>query len=456
MRQEGLEAFGRSCRGPSLVLLFLLSSAIPMQLRSQSIRMTAPITVAPGLQDRPMTEPHVGASPADPNHLLSASMISPVGEDFGDDVRPGMRCSSFLSLDGGATWTRHDFPLTECFDPWVSITEDGRAIFTALARHPALGEPQLVVFASSDGGRTWPETPTGLGTRYDHPTNVAEIGASGREPRLYVLASQNLRTEKGHRRRAVVLHTSHDGGETFDPPLQILMSNRFHNAETAAVLYDGTLAISFTTDTWRSSDEPRRGWVVLVRNGGRDPSIPLFITDACGPPPGFALSAFTADRSAGADRERLYFACNAVGGGSVVVTSSSDRGEQWSEPLSIHTAQPADADALRQVRGLAVNKNGVLGIVWVDRWGSGDEDRCYEALFSASLDGGQSFLPARRLTEGAVCIEQSTHGALMRAHPTGGDYYGLTAAADGRFHVVWAEPGQDHLLRLRAAAIEVR
>lgn len=433
----------------------LLVLCIAPRIEAQTIRMSPPVQLAAGGHDHLFTEPHVAASPTDPNHLLGAAMISPVGENFGDDVRPGMRCAAFLSRDGGNSWVRHAFPLTECFDPWISITEDGRAIFTALASRSALADRELVVLLSPDGGRTWPDAPVGLGSGHDHPTNAVDLGASGRDIRFYILSSRNLRTEEGNRRRAVVLQTSLDGGETFNPSLRVLMSNRFHNAETAAVLSDGALAMAFTTTTWSSSDEPRRAWIVLTRNAGSDTSIPLFITDACGPPR-FALSALAAGPAPAAEGERLYFACNALGGGSVVVTSSSDRGEEWSEGVSIHATPPARADALRHVRGLVVNGAGVLGVVWADRWGSGDEDRCYQAWFTASLDGGRSFLPARILTDGTVCMKQTTHGALMRAHPTGGDYWGLAAASDGKFHVVWAEPGEGSLLRLRTTALEVR
>lgn len=425
-------------------------------LSAQSIRVGDPVRLTVGLEQRPIVEPHIVAHPADARHLLATTMVSTSSSER-SDVRPRMRCSSFLSLDGGSTWARHDFPTIECFDPWAAITSDGRAAFLALGRDPSLPDQErgLLVYHSPDGGRTWDSTPVSLGAPQDHPTMVADLSSPERAGWIYILSSQRSRTEDGKPRRALFVARSEDAGRTFDQPIRILPSNRFHAAEVPAVLSDGTLAISFIDDSWTATPElPRRGWIVRSTDGGRSFSVPLFVTDACGPPR-FALSMFAADRSSGPFRDRLYFACNELGGGAVLVTASSDGGETWSDPIAVHSAPPADTTAWRHVRAMTVNKRGVLGVVWADRWTWGDDRRCYEVLFAASTDGGETFLPPQRLSREGHCMDSGANGANSRRWPTAGDYFGLTATADGRFHAVWPEARDGGTLQLWTAAVEV-
>ena len=447
----------RLSAGFAAALLVLVASGAGAQSTASSqIRVGDPVRLTHGLEQRPVIEPYVVAHPTDPRHLLAATMVSTSSAEP-SDVRPRMRCSSFLSVDGGRTWARHDFPTTECFDPWVAVTRDGRAVFTALGLDPSLPEQErgLLVYHSPDGGRTWDPKPVSLGAPQDHPTMVSDLSAPERAGWIYVLSSQRSRTGEGKQRRSLFVARSRDAGKTFDEPVLILPSNRFHNAEVPAVLSDGTLVVSFIDDSWRTDIEsPRRGWVARSTDGGRSFSLPLFVTDACGPPR-FALSMFAADASAGPFRDRLYFACNKLGGDAVLVTASSDGGETWSDAIQVHSALPADSTAWRHVRAMTVNNRGVLGVVWADRWTQGDDRRCYEILFAASTDGGESFLPAQRLSRERHCMDAESNGANVRRWPTAGDYFGLTAAADGRFHALWPEARDGGALQLWTAVVEV-
>lgn len=444
-----------------LVLGTSLCAPVPTPVEAQEatgmlIRITEPVAVAHGFAGKPLVEPHIVAHPTDAQHLLAATMVSTSSAEQ-SDVRPMMRCAAFLSVDGGTEWARQDFPTAECFDPWVAITADGRAVFLALGSDPSVPgvERGLLVYHSPDGGRTWDSKPVSLGAPQDHPTMVADLSAPERAGWIYVLSSQRFRTADGKARRAVFVARSRDAGVTFDEPVRILPSNRFHNAEVPVVLSDGTLIVSFIDDTWTNTPEsPRRGWVARSTDGGRSFSLPLFVTDACGPPQ-FALSAFAADRSHGRFQDRLYFACNKLGGSAVLVVSSSDSGETWSEPVPTDSVPAADSTSWRHVRAMAVNNRGVLGVVWVDRWRAADDRRCYEVLFAASTDGGQTFGPAQLLSRERHCMDTEANGANVRRWPTAGDYFGLTAAADGKFHAVWPEARAGEEVQLWTAAVEV-
>ena len=74
--------------------------------------------------------------------------------------------------------------------------------------------------------------------------------------------------------------------------------------------------------------------------------------------------------------------------------------------------------------GLAVNNQGVLGVARLDRVANSG-DSCQVLSFTASLDGGETFLPPERVST-APCDRF-------------GDYFGMVTTPDGRFRIVWPE-----------------
>jgi hypothetical protein len=140
-----------------------------------------------------------------------------------------------------------------------------------------------------------------------------------------------------------------------------------------------------------------------------------------------------ADTSTAAFRDRLYFACREKGGGAIVVNHSADRGERWSTPIALHS--PAgDAVVEERTPGLAVNRDGLVAVTWIDGR-SVPGHRCEQNVFvTASIDGGQSFLPVARVSSTPACDDQT-----RAESSTGGDYFGLAATAEGAFQLLWAE-----------------
>lgn len=411
-------------------------------LQSQEIRVGEPVVVARAADQRFLAEPILAVHPAHPNHLLGAAMVEADGASFEERVTQ-QTCASFVSLDAGKNWQRHDFPITRCFDPWVAITPDGDALLSVIGRHPTLDEG-LFVFHSPDGGRTWDDTPVSLGRGYDHPTLVVDGVSRERKGWLYVLSWRMTHSDDGKRRAAIVVVRSLDGGKTFAEPAQVVPNNLINLAEMPVVLSDGTLIASFVeaarnVANLRSVDrfDRWRAWVVLSLDGGHAFSMPLFVTDACGPPPSFQLSALAADTSGGPFHDRLYFICGAHGRGPIVLTYSADRGETWSDPIPV---PPASADSEpRRILGLAVNNKGVLAVARLDHVGQSG-DSCQDLYFAASLDGGRTFLPAQRVSS-APCA-------------TFGDYFGMLTTPDGRFRLLWPEV-RGGVSQLRTVIVEV-
>jgi hypothetical protein len=144
---------------------------------------------------------------------------------------------------------------------------------------------------------------------------------------------------------------------------------------------------------------------------------------------------------------------------------SADKGETWSQPISLDEEvrrwpSPPTVSPLQPT--IAVNRDGVVGVTWYARRGTGDS-LGWTVRFRASFDGGQTFVPSVEIPDAGVAFDgearlstkavatggggpwsrpdgnirlrlaYGTHGFL------GGDYQGMAADADGVFHVYWID-----------------
>ena len=274
---------------------------------------------------------------------------------------------------------------------------------------------------------------------------------------VYISSHRGIRADDGLRRYGPWIARSRDAGKSFDDPVSVIPNNVHNFAEMPVVLIDGTLVVAFVDGFYPTERvdrdgafERRRAWVVRSTDGGHTFSVPLFVNDACGPPPSFRLSALAADMSSSSFRDRLYFACREKGGGVIVVNHSADRGERWSVPVSLSSPETA-VDVEERIPGLAVNRDGVVAVAWIDgRSAAGHH--CEQSVFvTASFDGGQSFLPPVRISNTPACDDEARAGSRS---PTGGDYFGLTATVDGAFRLMWAEV-RDGLKQLVTTTVRV-
>ena len=428
-----------------LLILVLLGGA---SLSAQSITVAPSTLVATASAEHPIVEPHLAVDPMHPDRLLAAAFARanprlkfPEGQD-------NQVCAAFLSVDSGASWRRHDFNVSWCADPWVAMTPDGQALVTMTAKHATLaqqGSSGLVAFHSIDNGRTWDSLPIGLGRNHDHPTMAVDLSPGPHRGWIYLSSHRGRNADDGRYRYGAYIARSRNGGKSFDDPVYVIPNNLHNLAEMPVVLTDGTLFESFVDATYTPDSggtqarevlfDRRRAWVTRSSDGGFAFSAPFFVTDACGPPPGYRLSAFAADVSRGPYDGRLYFACQAAGGGPIVVTHSRDRGETWS-PVTRMQATARDTSGYR-IPGLAVNDRGAVLVAWIAPSGSSD-DHCGNLYASVSTDGGTTF----------------SSRVLVASCAGGGEYFGITAVPGGRFRVLWPET-RDGVQQLRTAALDV-
>jgi hypothetical protein len=119
----------------------------------------------------------------------------------------------------------------------------------------------------------------------------------------------------------------------------------------------------------------------------------------------------------------------------VILAHSPDGGRTWSK--SIVPTDNAATDTTDQfMPTLTVNRDGVAGLLFYDRRDNPD-NRTFYARFTASLDGGVTWLPSVRLSTAPYMAGEVAQKSAFTYN--GGDTAGLVATADGLFHAFWVD-----------------
>ncbi len=434
----------------SLALLLLLLGAQTRTRNSTAARVEVGKNILVSADEPyfPHVEPHLAANPKDARQLVAATMVF-------SHLQLGSTIEALATFDGGQSWTRSPLAGLENLkvsDPWVAFGPDGAAYLACLPFGLPRQEPQskekalLFVFRSSDGGRSWSrpvQVPFGKGGSYDRPTLVTDMSHGKYQGRVYVNASQASRSKGGRRVFAVSVSRSTDAGRSFSDPAQLLPNNFNNQNGNLVVLSDGTLVVPIlelgimdADGTQRQLAAPRF-WTATSNDGGESFSNPCLVTEFY---PGTSPH-LAADLSGGAFRDRLY-AVWAGRTGHIVFSLSMDAGETWSDPTPIDQSPDQQGDKTPTV---AVNKEGVIGVAWHDRT-SDAERKCSDVFFRASLDGGKTFQPRVRVSTTSSCPDSpgnqfptGSNSTVGQRWPTGGDYMGFTADANGLFHLLWSD-----------------
>jgi|GEM_PF-924489 len=439
-----------------VVLSTLVGVSMTPSQTVSSIVVGNNILVSGDAPARPHVEPCVAANPADPNHLVAASIAF---------TRPDawFTVAVFTSFDGGLHWRRSNLEGLSDFisagDAWTAFGPNSVTYLSCIASDKSTAS--ILVFRSHDGGHSWSNpvmVPFGGGGPFDRCSIVADTSASKFAGYVYVLASQSIRTETGHNVTPVVVSRSTDGGKTFSNPVRILPNNLDANVGNAAVLSDGTLVVTFFDYASNGRDKirtlkQRRLWVSASKDGGLTFSTPRFVAEFADPDPATLPRSgpnrmLAANQSSGTIRDRLYMVWTDFESGStdIKVSYSTNEGETWSEPLTVNDPHAKGID--NATPAIAMNRSGVVGVAWYDRRNDAS-NKCFEIFFTASLDGGLSFLPNTRVSTVKSCPDAP--GNVVRPEgggegfgvaarwPAGGDYSGLAASSDDLFHVLWSD-----------------
>lgn len=390
------------------------------------------------------------ADSGDPDRMIVGAIVYP---DGGGD--PGTIV--YATRDGGLTWraTLGGDELLHTGDPAPAYGLDGVAYYTASSLAPN-AERRMLLFKSVDGGTQWQRLPPL--TYSDRQYITVDTTGSRYRGRIYVNGNNRVPREITD---FVVFHSA-DGGATFQGPGTRPGYGAFITPEmgNAVVAADGTLIGLFTqvagdrvvlnaissSDGGETLNPPSQVDEFVTPGGrkGRNNNVnaqPMLAIDERRD----ALYAVWPDRRSGVAR--------------VLFARSNDQGRTWSKGRVISDAPEHDTtDQL--MPNIAVNRDGVVGVSWYDRRDSPD-NLGWDARFTASLDGGGSWLPSVRVSEAGNRIDAGTRWTSLRPAPPrgaaqadktvrarltlnsffymGGDTAGLVADARGVFHAIWVD-----------------
>lgn len=416
------------------------------------IEVGEPVAVSGERPEIPQVEPSLAAHPEKPGLLFGAAITF-------SDPRKGFDANTvagFRSADGGRSWQSVPFPACRV-DPWVSFGGGDRVYLSCMG----LPQSPLVVYSSADAGQTWSgpvRVPALEGV--DRPV-LSTLHKAGSTDDSVLVAFGQYSPAPGLRSRTygAAVSRSSNGGRTFSGPVAVRHDALAQQPFDAAVLSSGTYVLFFMDYATGDGEPPvhRRTWAVRSEDGGRTFSMPVLVFEQLGQEMPWAVAV---DRSS-KHRDRLYLAVDGswqrrvtgppAPGKGLFLLISDDGGESWRTAGTV-TDAPAGANA--ETPAIAINREGTVGVAWYDTRRNPTES-CYDLYFSASLDGGVTFLPNVRVTPASSCPQASPqqHGVASR-WSFGGDYSGLAAGADGKFHILWAD-SRSGIYRLWAADVRV-
>ena len=488
-----LLAIGVACLACSTVAAENTGSK-PAQASVITVRQNFEVSTAD--HNSPHDEVLIAAHPSDPRKLIACSMV-----DTMKLSQRKMHTVTYTSDDGGATW-KIGPTISESGDPICEYGADGAAYFGAIGdspwRDPAI-DWFLQIYRSADNGAHWEGK--GKFLSGDRPWLAFDRTSGPHHGRMYITYQARAGALDAQQSPAVSLDLVHseDAGATFSyPRIYGVVSGKrlLHSLPTKlALLSDGTVVVS----NWESlkknavadENEPAASWegmpgsptceitVVLVPNDGWEkPKIAKAAEKYCSESATTrTVDSLAVDTQSSLFKDRIYIAWTDLRSGHsrIMFTYSPDRGATWTKARVIDDAR-SDLGHLPNnfMPTLAVNKAGIVGVTWYDRRDSPDNIG-YTTRFSASLDGGETWLPSVKVAEqparfsiedAAVTMsgwvsgnDAESHGPMtlsVAGFPEfhGGDTAGLTAGADGTFHALWVD-NRSGINEVYTAAIDV-
>jgi hypothetical protein len=445
----------------------LLCFAAAHVLYAQSIAIGPSTHVSVDEPKSTFAETWIATNPRNANNIIAA--VTRLGHNEWRGV-------TYASFDGGRHWVQSKIPRDTLTifdgDPVVSFDADGVAYYsvTAAPEGPD-GTPygSTILYRSTDGGRTW-KWATRVPTLRDRQYQASDTTNSAFRGRFYIAGTGRMFGKEGKEVHVSSVAFSDDKGASLPGATEISGENGQSGFLNGILIGPHGSVVLIASAGKREPDSSYNAVVVASHseNGGVS-----FSPETPGPTikTGFAGVHSTPlhvaiDMSAGPHRGRVYVAGVDFSAGrehaAVTVTHSDDLGKTWSE---LRTVTNGDSGRNAPIDvSVAVNRDGVVGVTWVDRREDPTAD-CWREYFSASVDGGESFLPNVTPTRKPTCpnevanwipwstnyhyskdkkwLEQVTINVIGDRFTNSGDTQGLDADRNGVFHSAWinAETG---------------
>jgi hypothetical protein len=437
-----------------LIILVIVAKGQSIdESRQPAIQFGRNVHVSSDAPTNPHAETFLALNSKNPEQMLATSIV------FGDPLFPRGASRVYASVDSGRTWRRSSslgpaVPPVTGTDPIVYYDQTGAALFGSITG----GE--FRVWRSTDGGfhfNSVAEVPGGL---YDRQYLVVDTTLGPYAGRLYAAGQTTVRQTTGNRFPLLGITYSTDNGLTFLPTAFIDATldgqpGGLGGIADLLVTSRGVVVVPFFGGPELKPSSLRQFWTLISENGGRTYSAPRPGLPMGRGPAGFRrIKTFsnlraTIDQSKGPFADRIYVTWVDYSDEryDVKISHSDDLGLTWSAPVKVNdNAGPNDPSNA----AIVVNRDGVLAVIWNDRRDD-PKNSCYRLYVSASLDGGETFLPNVQLNPHPTCTNAQGNWSMSIASnagginlsgvpdrfPNGGETQGLVAGPDGRFHVTW-------------------
>jgi len=409
--------------------------------------VSEPLLVSDPSSRMPVVEPHLAVDPRDPNRMIAGAIVV---DSAAAGPAGGSHISIYDSDDGGATWRSRSLDMLMGADPWLTIDGGGNAYLSYLGRFDHDGdEMELWIQHSRDAGRTW-GTPRSLGPGHDRETMVS--GVVGGRQVTFLSSSLTRRISDRATLAYVYVARAEDGGD-LEPWVEILPNNLQSNTLWMASTPRGSIVVTLLDYATGSFEllASRRAWVLVLEPGSASFSEPRFVAEGIAPRTAFVVAADPSGRYA---EERIYALWPARRSDELSelrLSRSDDLGSTWSEARAAVT--PADGARPAGRAGLTVDAEGVVYLAWMDSR-HGQDERRVDLYAAASVDGGETFLPAIRVTPATSDNATAANGRVAEVWGQGGHYFGLAPLPDGGAQLLWAD-SRTGLYRLYTARLTV-
>ncbi|QLG44710.1 sialidase family protein [Costertonia aggregata] len=407
-------------------LIIALSLQIFIFSCNAQIRPENEVLISEGI-NFPITEPHFVINPNNEQHYLVAAIVATEPEVL-DSNFPASHIVLFQSYDAGLTWVAEHFDdnVSLGADPWLALNDMGTVILSALTKFKDKKPVYLATYTSTDEGKTW-EYSQNFGFGHDRQSMIL----NPKTQEFLIVSSKYLQDDRNRRRSGLMAIQLSSKG-TFMRSSTYLHGNVDIQMNMPVMTTEGELLIPYIG--YLSNNKmlkQKNTWLLPSDNFGKTFHDPLLMFNATTGHTNIVIDTTSnfknriySLKALGAFREFKGFE----------LLYSDNAGESWSDQKRIGQST-GKSDYMRNAN-MAVNKDGTLAIFWYDRRNHPDKNDIY---FTASTDGGITFLPEIRITKVSTIPTTDANGWTGKRWAVGGDYSGIQPLSNGSFQIVWAD-----------------
>lgn len=327
------------------------------------------------------------------------------------------------STDGGGTWIDElfpEFPYDRQSDPCMVGDRLGKFYANHL-NYDAIDQyntSQIVVMTSTNGGASWSDPvstfPPNVNTFEDKQFTAVDRTGGPHDGNYYVSWTRFPNPTRIQFVRSV------DGGQTFADTIKLSRPNfeagcgsEFDAGQFSIPVVDSDGDVHVFWQGYKFSNDCNIQYCirhVMSTNGGASfsPDTVAFLSNygyynVDGGVDTYGMPNGDCDISGGLHDNTIYisqsqFADTYYDRTNVIVRKSTDKGQTWSVPAIVNDDDPT-AEIDQFLPWLYVNDDGVVMIIFYDQRDDPVNHTLFNAYFSASFDGGETYITNMRLSE---------------------------------------------------------